>query len=294
MLAAVLSSTLIGIQTPSPAIEPGSVYATKTYLNNAEFGILPDKFVVAFPPASEDELTMHVMKSGQEVISGSFYWTDSPYPTFKVLRFKPVPVITLKETGDYSFDFKSGGQVVSRLPFKLTKRSGGDEFNPTVTWDFHTPFDRMGGLSFSNSVDRQVLLHGWFAPGREGIPLRTMAKIELTHNGKLIAHALDSMFQEPQNERRFFKLLQPPVSSRAAFKKSDLLKLSGTVTAKITIPGKTIRTFTWTISGGKIQPHARSAGDFSPRSDYWPPRRLGLEIDNQFWHLEEVYWTESK
>jgi len=294
MLLTTLLVLSVSTQATPPAIEPGSVYGTKTYTTNAEFGLLPDKFVVAFPPASEDDLTMHVMKGSQELVGGTFYWTESPYPTFKVLRFKPVPTITIPEPGDYVFEFRNSGQVVSRLPFTLARRRSGDEFNQTVTWDFLTPFDRMGGISMSNSEDRQVILHAWFAPAREGLANRSTAKIEVIHGGKVVAHALDYMFQEPQNAKQAFKLLRPEGQGRAAFNKSALLSLNGPVTAKISVGGKTIRTFVWNIAGGKIAGHPRSASDFSPRTDYWPPRRLGLEINNQFWHLDEVYWTPSK
>jgi len=280
------------VQSPLPAIDPSSVYGMRTYTTNPEFGFLPDKFVVGFAPSNLDELTMHLLKGGEAKASGGFYATETPYPAFRVLRFQPMPTVQLAEPGEYVIEFRLKDQAVTRLPFRIERKQSGDEFNPTVSWEFHTPVDRAGNLTFSNADDGQVWLNAWLAPVREGIALRTTASIKLSHGGKVVAEALPFMFQEPQNARRGFKLFKP--GGRTPFKKSDLLKLNGTITGTIAVPSKTLRTFSWTVQGMKILPHPRSAADHSPRTDYWIPRRLAGGAEGyQFFHLEEQYWAIS-
>lgn len=289
-IAAIAALSLL--QGPLPAVDPSSVYGMKTYTTNPEFGFLPDKFVVGFAPANIESLTMHVLKGADSKAAGGFYATETPYPAFRVLRFQPMPTIQLSEPGEYVIEFRMGDQAVTRLPFRIERKQSGDEFNPIVSWEFHTPVDKAGNLTFSNTDDSQVWLNAWLAPGREGVAMRTTATIKLSHGGKVVAEALPFMFQEPQNARRGFKLFKP--GGRTPFKKSDLLGLSGQVTGTIAISGKTLRTFTWNVSGGRIQPHARSASDFTPRSDYWIPRRLAAGAEGyQFFHLEEQYWAIS-
>lgn len=288
---AALASTLL-LQSPLPAIDPSSVYGMKTFTTNPEFGFLPDKLVVGFAPSNMDDLTMHVLKGSESKASGGFYPTETPYPAFRVLRFQPKPTIELAEPGEYTIEFRLKDQPLTRLPFRIEKKQSGDEFNPTVSWEFHTPVDRAGNLTMSNADDGQVWMNAWLAPGREGLAMRSSVTIKLSHGGKVVAEALPFMFQEPQNARRGFKLFKP--GGRTPFKKSDLNALNGTLTGTITHPTKTLRTFTWTVSGGKVQPHPRSASDYAPRTDYWIPRRLAGSAEGyQFFHLEEQYWAMS-
>lgn len=213
------------------AIEPSSVYGMRTYTNRPEFGMLPDKMVVAFPPAEISKLTMHVSKGAQEITGGTFYETETPYPNFKVLRYQPLPEIVLGEQGDYIIEFRNGGTAVSKFPFKIEKKSVGDAFNPVTYWEFITPVDKMGTLNYSNANDTDVWFSVWIAPRREGIAMRSTATIRLLHNGKEVAHSLNWVIQEPHNARKSFKMMKMPAAGRAAFKKSDLLKLTGTITA---------------------------------------------------------------
>lgn len=294
MLVAGLFLTCVA-QSATPVVEPGSIYGMRTYTENPEFGFLPDKYVVAFPPTDIEQFKMHVLKGSTEVMSDGFYATATPYPTFKVLRCK-TPTVSLVEPGDYVIEFRSGGQPVSRFPFTIKKNQSGDEFNTSTSWDFITPMDKMGSLSFSNTEeDPQVWFNFWNAPGREGIALRSNSTIRLSHGGKEIAHTLPYMFQETPNKRTGLKLMRMPATGRAAFTKSDLLKLNGPVTGTVVVNGKTVRTFTWNVNGGKVATHPRSASDHTPRTDYWLPRRLAAAAEGrQFYHLEEQYWAQSK
>ena len=79
------------------------------------------------------------------------------------------------------------------------------------------------------------------------------------------------------------------------FRKEDLLKLNGVVEGRLMMGTQALRTFKWTINGGKVKPIARSEGSFEPRTDYWMPRGLaGIKQGYQFFHLEEQYWASSQ
>jgi len=291
MLAAALI-TIAPVAQTLPAFEPNSVYGMKTFTTNPAFGFLPDKFVVGFAQDGAEKLTMHVLQGSTEVTGGGFYETETPYAGFRVLRYVPLPTVELPQAGAYVIEFRSDGKAVSRFPFEIKKLVSGDEFNSKTSWDFITPVDRMGNLTTSNEKDTNVWLNAWLAPAREQIPLRSMAEIKLTHGGKVVANALPYMFQEPQNTRRSFKLFKP--GGRTSFSKSDLMALSGEVVGTITGSGKTLRTFRWTISGGKVKPFAQSESSYSPRTDYWLPRRLAAAAEGyQFYHLEECYWAKG-
>ena len=295
MFAATIILTALATGQSAPAVDASSIYGMRTYLTNAEFGFMPDKIALAFPPSKTDDLTMHVLKGSSEVTGGSLYYTDTPYPAFKVLRFVTMPVVNLGEEGDYAIEFRNGGTPVSKFPFSIKKKTSGDEFNQTVTWDFITPVDKMGTLNYSNSDVSNVWLSAWMAPVRDNIPLRSMATVKLTAGGKVIAHHVKYMLQEPYPKRYTFKLTKPEGQGNTPFTKVDLLKVTGDVVGTIEVGGRRIRTFTWNVSGGQIKPHARSASTHEPRTSYLLPRRLaGSEAGYQFFHLEEQYWADSK
>jgi len=294
LCATVLLSATLASQS-APAVDASSIYGMRTYLTNPEFGFMPDKIALAFPPADKESITMHVLKGSSEVTGGGLYFTETPYPSFRILRFTPMPIVNLAEAGDYTIEFRNGGTPFSKFPFTIKKQTSGDEFNQTVTWDFITPVDRMGTLNYSNANNSSVWLSAWMAPVRDSIPMRSMATVKLTNNGTVIAHHVKYMFQEPYPKRYTFQLTKPGGQGNAPFNKSDLLKVSGDVVGTIEVNGKRLRTFTWNVSGGQIKAHPRSASTFEPRTSYLLPRRLaGAEAAYQFFHLEEQYWAESK
>lgn len=293
MLAPALALLAFGAQNSTPAIDAGSVYGMKTYTTNPEFGFLPDKYVLGFAPTDMESMTMAVKRGQTELTKGSFYPTDTPYNAFKVLRYQAEPTIQIAEPGDYVIEFQYKGQAVSSFPFKLEKKTSGDEFNSTVRWDFITPMDRAAAISFSDSEpDAQCWLSAFLSPLREGIPLKTSVTATLSHGGKVVANTLPHMLHEGHNTRFGTKLFVP--GGRTPFTKAALQKLSGTVTGKIASSSKTLRTFTWNVSDGKVQLHPRSASSYSPRADYWIPRRLAAAAEGrQFYHLEQQHWAVS-
>lgn len=281
-------------QAPVFAAEPGSVYGMKTYLNNAEFGFYPDKLAM-FVPAGQDlsGVTMHVLKGTQEATGGAIEFTETPYPTFRMARFIATPTVSLAEPGDYVIEFRNGGTAFTRLPFKIAKKASGDQFNPTVSWDFITPVDKMASVTTSNSTDGPLWIGYWLAASREGIPARAAIKGSITSRGKVIGHLKDHIVQEMHNYRREFRMLAG-TSGNAVLKKSDLSKLSGDMTVTLTTGGKTLRKFVWKIEGGKVSPLPRSLATHKPTTDYWIPRRLGTSSQGyQFFHLEEIYWASG-
>lgn len=278
-----------------PTVDPSSIYGMKTFTTNEKFGFLPEKIALGFAPTELDGITMHVMKGTSELTKGGFYGTETPYPSFRMLRYIPEPVVNLPDAGAYTIEFRQNGTPFSKFPFEVRKKSGGDEFNPTTSWQFVTPVDKSGFLAYSASEDTNVWLHFWMAPDRESIPKNSMVEVKLMSGGKVVAHALPHKVQETHNIKHTFKLMKPEGQGRAAFTKSHLNALGSGVTAVVTNSGKEIRKFNWKVSDGKVELHPRSKSDHSPRTDYWIPRRLaGSPEGYQFFHLQELYWATSQ
>ncbi|MEZ5163329.1 MAG: hypothetical protein R2688_06170 [Fimbriimonadaceae bacterium] len=291
MLSAAL---LIATQTPTPAINPASVYGMRTYTKNASFGFLAEKMQVGFVPDNIESMTTHILDAqGQEVYGGKFYEDPSNYPNFRLLRVQSNPQVYIEKPGKYAFEFRNNGQPISKFPFEITRKSTGDEFNPTYSWEFITPVDKMGYLYFDSSKeDGNVYVAAWIAPCRENLPNKGMADVSLTFNGKQVAGYKGVYFTEPHNRKYVMKMGKTTAMGKFAW--SDLQKLTGTLALNITINSKGVRKFVWNITSGKPKAHPRSASDYSPRTDYWIPRILGgMEEGYQNWTLLEQYWATS-
>lgn len=291
---ALLLAAAIALQTPSPTINPASVYGLKTFATNPTFGIFPDGFQVGFPPATPEDLTMQVQKvGGSPIVSGGFYTSANNYPSFHVLRFAPVPTIEIPEPGKYTIEFRNKTQKVSEFPIELVRKATGDEFNPTVFWDYKTPVDKMGGIYFENTrPDASVYVMAWIAPRREGISATTPATVTLSHNGKDVAEGKGLTFHEFQNARRILRLNSTQKIGK--FTQTDLRKLSGNVVLTIKAGPKVIRKFSWTITGGQFKLHPKSASDYSPRTGYYVPRFLAGSTEGfSNFTLCEFHWSDS-
>jgi hypothetical protein len=294
MVLTAVACAVIGIQSPGPTMDPGSFYGMRTYTNNAEFVCMPEKLAVGFAPENTDDLTLHFLKEdGTEVVGKGVYSDDTKYPAFKILRISSAEV-RLTDSGKYRGELRHKGTPVSVFPFEIVRKMEGDEFNPTYFWDFRTPVDKMGTLSFSNTeADATVWVTWWNAPRREGIPMKSSATMALYHNGKKIASGTPVFYQEPQNQRWIMRM--DTLKGFEQFRKASLLKLGGVVEGRLMTGEKALRTFKWTIEGGKVQPIARSQSGYEPRTEYWMPRSLaGTKQGYQFYHLEEQYWATSE
>lgn len=295
MVFSSLLIALLGNQAPTPAIDAASFYGAKTFTSNAEFGILPERFVIGFAPENIEEVSMHVFKAdGAEVFGGGVYETFTDYPAFKLLHLKGVPTLNLSESGAYYAEFRHKGVAINKFPFEIQKKSEGDEFNPTYFWDFRTPVDRMGTLNFSNTEPNgKVYVSAWVAPRREGFGPNASATMSLHHGGKKIAESEPFYFQKKENERQYWRL--NGLKGFQQFTKADLAKLSGSLEAQLTMGTKVIRKFKWSMTAGKVKPIARSESSYTPRTDYWMPRNLGGVIHGyQGFHLMEQYWSTSE
>lgn len=289
----VIASIVLS-QSSLPAINPASFYGLRTYPTNPAFGIYPDGLQVGFVPANINDLTMHVLKAdGTEIVGGNLYESGNIIPAFRTLRFAPSPTLEFSEAGKYTVEFRNKTTPVSRFPFEITKKATGDEFNPTVSWDYKTPVDNMGALYFDNSKpDGTVYAMAWFAPGREGIPNKAGATVELTHNGKVLANHKGLFFQKPHNFREV--MILNGVEKFKKFGSADLLKLNGNVVLSVKVNGKQIRKFVWAIADGKVKLHPRSESSFAPRTDYWIPRYLGgREEGYSTITLMEHHWSTN-
>lgn len=281
-------------QNPAPSIEPMSFYGMRTYANQANFGFLGERWNLVMAPGSYEGMTFHLLQGGQEVGSQEHYFDDTPWPAFKMGRLKNGSPVFLEKEGDYMAEFRIEGKTISALPFRITKKSGGDAYNPTTAWDYQTPIDRMGQLHVDQARDGVVTISFMMHPAKEGIPTGSTYVAKFTHNGQSLGVSPDKAISDPHNQKYWTRLRFLASNGRGKeLNWSDLAKMSGTLKVEIIAAGKLVRTFTYTASApGQIKGHARSETSFTPATGHYPPRRLFVDTANMEMH--HVWWADSK
>lgn len=286
---------LLANQSATPTINPTSIYGLETFTTGAKFGLDLSKVQIAFAPENIDEISFRLTdETDSEITKGKFYETTLNEPLFRILRYTRAIPLEIEKPGSYTLTFFHNENPISSFPFNLTRKVGGDEFKPTFAWDFKTPVDQMAHLYYEPSDSGEGIYVGaWFAPGREGIPLKSTTVVTLLNNGKAVANSKDLYFSEPKNKRYIMRL--SAISKMGYFTIADLKKLKGEVTLEVKADGKIIRRFPWKIEEGEMpNVFPRSQSSYEPRTDYWIPRYMGgINEGYSRWKLMEQYWTSN-
>ncbi len=292
MLQLVLLASMA--QNPAPSIEPMSFYGMRTYANQANFGFLSESWHLVMAPASYESMTFHLKKGDQELVTYGHYFDDTPWPAFRLARLQYPAPIWLEQEGEYVAEYRLDGKVISAFPFTITKKSGGDAYNPTTAWSFKTPIDRMGQLHVDQASDGPAMISFMMHPAAEGIAKGSNFVAKITHNGRVMGVTPTTYISEPHNQRYWTRLhFDGPNGRGEEFNWSDLAKLTGTIKIDIEIGTKVVRSFTYTATApGTIKGHPRSELSYSPASGHYPPRRIFGETGRIQMH--HVWWADSK
>lgn len=275
-------------------MEPMTFYGMRTYANQANFGFLLESQTLVMAPPNYEAMTFHLLKGGQELVSYGHYWDETPLPAFRMARLQYPSPIWLEQEGDYVAEYRIEGKTISAFPFSIKKTSGGDAYNPTTSWAYKTPIDRMGVLHVEQDKDGPVAISFMLHAAAEGIAKGSTFVAKISHNGRVIGTTPTTYISETYNYKYWTRLyFDGPNGRGEEFNWSDLAKLSGTIKIDIEVGGKAVRSFTYTATApGQIKGHARSELNYSPATGHFPPRRIST--DGGRFQLHHAWWADSK
>lgn len=199
-------------------------------------------------------------------------------------------------SGDYRMVVDIDGRDVTHFPFSVALKTSGDPFNPASTALFDGPWRELAYLVKRDYRDTQLVdLVTWtgIADLADGTR-KDQSVARLYRGGKEIGHSRESAghidgsvpfkeatyaFLAPHEARRAHEA--PPIGI------ADLSDGSYEIRIERSSDKKRLRTFTFNVKNGAIQPHPRGTLEHTPREQMLSPRayRKGGNYD-----FQEVFW----
>lgn len=292
--AVVCAATLIAPSPRARAQAPAPVVDAMSFLNMRFYpdqgGFLIERIQVAFVP--EGTVGEAVVTRGDEVVATvplRYEAEGSHLPVFGDFLPNGTPgFLSLGQPGDYKITVKAAGQPIGELAFSMTKEDSGDPFHPTANFRREGAWRSLAALSATaDGRDKRLHITLWTSLHEVGVTEnRANATVHLLRGNREIAATRTMVLsQQSWNERT-----QP-------FKKPDnnwveLGSLAdGAYKVVLRRDGTDIKSWTFRVTGGHIQPVARGRLDHTPRMEMLLPRTVtgsGSRAQER-----ELFWLEA-
>lgn len=282
-LLILLCLTTQAIAAPEPAFTYQSML--NMYFHNDSGMIRISDLDLAFAPEGQIKAAIAITNSENTVLKKFKFYPDPRWREGVFARLTEVgPAdFTITEPGTYNIVFLVDGKPVSRIPVVLEQTSAGDDpYNPKKTYRFFGLWQVYSYLTMNTWKDQEfpelnLWLGGKDLPSGESTE---MFQATLKHQGKVVAHSKETQgfYHDGHYQLAQVSLFHPhskrEVPNAMPFLLSDWTKGDGGYALDITrrSDDKLIRSFKFTVQGGKIQPLAANKLDFEPHVDFIIPR----------------------
>ena len=283
-------------QNYPPAMDYSAMLNIRFYENNGGFMI--ETLPLFFPPQDMNSVEFEVATSkGESKFKTGVYvnkWQQ--FPIVDGIRPQGTGIVKLKQTGDFVFRVKVAGKEITRIPFKMSVQNSGDPFNPQSTYTKEGPWSTLGYFSVNpERPDDAISFHWWGRTGEMPGGKGGMMTTHIMKSGKEIALSKGSFISKKSWQAASRKLKQSGSNSRYFFTLANLTQNDGTYEIVLKAGDKIIRTYTATVSGGKLQQHPRSAMDYSPHADYITPKIIDRSSGSgSSYKMLDAYWVGTK
>lgn len=303
----VLSASLVFASTVT-AQEQTPVFTfdsmMNSYFDDSTGQVSFGDYMVAFAPPAPFQGAAVVADAKSIVLASFKFFPDYQFneQVFGRVRIQGPADHALTEPAVYSLVFLIDGKPVSRLPFLLKQTGAGDDpFNPAKTYAFDGYWRTFAYLTYGTyDEEKTVELHCWI--GGLDLPegkTKDAYFVELKRNGEVVAYSKRTLGHIAQGHFEYQKLsLFHPHTDRQTPNAELFMAKDWEVDGDYevlftrTSDGAMIRSYNFTSSGGKIQPHPRSALDYEPRVDFIAPR-VQKRGSNMVEMIEAV-WIEDR
>ena len=204
------------------------------------------------------------------------------------LRIRPpgdVPAVSIAErtnpggfviaqAGDLTLAFQAGGRTLTEVPVTLSQQAGGDAYNPTRTWVREGPWRSLAFIAVPTADATAPLRFCWWSATRE-LPNRAPGNVTArTLRGTSEVARMRGPLHVSEDDWQY-RCSDMSVSPAAR----ALLNLAGLTDGSYTMVleadgGAVVKRFRFSVSGGQIAPHPRSAPGYTPSTGHLPPRSI--------------------
>jgi hypothetical protein len=279
-LAAALLSSPLAAATQAPIIDMTSVLNTRFYPNG---GVLFEDADLVFAPTPPVSATVEILDASQKLLQSFDFFPEYRFrdQAFGRLQANGHAQWQAPGAGEFVIQYRVGGEVVTRFPFRVRTQGPTDAFATNTTVAYEGPWSRLGYIAMRPYRDTTLPdLHYWvggndLAAGQS----RDQSSARLFRGGALIGHSKIANGHITQGHYvQATHALFAPHEARRAHEAPPITQADLAVDGRyeLTIERQSdasvIRRFRFEVRGGSIVQHPRAALDYQPRSELLSPR----------------------
>ncbi len=284
-------------QNYQPTVGYNSMMNIRFYEQNG--GLLINSLPIFFPPKDMDSVSFEIvdaqgnskMKSGVSVDKWQqFSIVDGIRPKGSAGN------VRLGKTGDYVLQVSVAGNGITRIPFSMSSKKGGDPFNPQLTFTRKGPWDQLGFITSDPDKPDAAITFNWWAntsetPNGKGGKMTAV----ILKDGKEVAQSKGFFISKKTWQAASKPMKKSGTNMRDFFTLADLTANDGHYDVVLKAGKKTIRSYALTVAAGKVQPHPRSSLDYKPHTDYIVPKVIFNNSGSaSSAKMIDAYWLDAK
>jgi hypothetical protein len=299
LVLSILAATAAAAQSYKPAIEYQSLMNLRFYEANG--GFLVEDLQLVFPTANVGNAKFVITdETGGVVDQLPLRYEKMEFPAFG--RFRPESGnpgnVRVGRSGNFIMSVVLDGQTITSMPFTLREETNSDPFNPGKRLVRGGPFADLAYFTVVPDDPNGEVTFNWWMSLREipGASKNAKVTLHLMANGKEIAARTDPVIAS-LNDWQFIAHRQisvPSLPRNHWLTLADLSRLNGEIAVVVKADGQPIKTYKTTVSGGQVQPLARSALNFEPHAQFISPRFIDVSAGtNSRYKMYVMYWLRK-
>lgn len=296
VLISIIFCSISFAQQYQPAVDFTSLMNLRFY--NQSGGFMIENLTMVFPPENYNKIEFEISTpSGESKYKTSLRlqkWDN--FPAFANLAPNGPGIVHLKQTGDFIIDIKVDDKVVSRFPFKLNEKKSSDPFNPKMTYTRNGPWKNLAYFSYEQDRPGYLLKFNWWMNSSEaGSGKNAKVTVHLMKGNREIARSQNDVVVSDVNWRQFNCNLVTIEKRSRQFTINDLTKENGNYSVVLKADGKPFKTYSFTVSGGRVNELPQNNLDYSPHENFIAPRVLDRSSgSNSSYKILNAVWVMGK
>ncbi len=292
-----ITSSILAQNYPS-AIDYAALMNMRFYEQSGGFMI--ETLPMIFPPKNYSKLEFEISDASGKILynSGLRIQKWDNIKIFDGVIANGPGIVHLKQAGDFVISININGKAVTRLPFKMTIEKSNDPYNPSTNYYREGPWKNLGYFSFDPDKPDYILNFNWWTCLRELPANNKQAKItvHILKGNTEVAQSQSTVIASNKNWQPLYaSLVVPNKNGTNWFTFNSLTKEDGNYSVVLKADDKPFKTFTFSVSGGKVKELKQNNIDYNPHEDFITPRILDRSSgSNSSYKILQACWVEAK
>lgn len=260
-------------QSPAPMVVYQSFLETRFFLTGSEVALKESRIMLAFAPTDPFSATVRI-KRGDAVLRELPARVVHRVATMAMLDYRATGVKLGPEEGDRTFEVVVNGAVAGRFDFTVRRRTTGDAFDPTPSWEVDGPWRTHLVLQYDPTGPAPQRIVARFWASTMELPSGARGAVEL--RGRRGTRTLFTTAKTQVSARDFlgFDVEAVVGANRTPWSADKLAGQEGSLTVELVHAGQVLRAFETRIESGGFPLHAHSAVPPADPQRFLSPRLM--------------------